>query len=313
MSLDPTPTAMLRALSGVRGGRLEIADAGGLHRFGPQDAELRARIEIADRRAYRWALRGSTGFGEGYVDGLWDTDDLLALCRIACRSLPPLDRLRARFAAAAAPRCRTSPGWSRATPAAAPTATSPPTTTSARRCSRPSSTRGWSTRAACSRTSGRRSRRRSWRSWSASAPRSTSRKDDHLLEIGTGWGGLADPRRGDPRLPGDDDDDLPPSARLRDRAGARRGARRPSRGPAHRLPRPHRHLRQAGLDRDDRGRRLAVLPDVLRALRGSDQAGRGDVPAGDRDRRPPLRAGEERADASRTSTSSPAAVCRRRG
>ena len=87
---------MLRVLSGIRGGRLEIADAGGLHRFGPPDAELCARVEIADRRAYRWALRGSTGFGEGYADGLWDTDDLLALCRIACRSLPPLDRLRAR-------------------------------------------------------------------------------------------------------------------------------------------------------------------------------------------------------------------------
>jgi cyclopropane-fatty-acyl-phospholipid synthase len=88
---------MLRVLSGIRGGRLEIADAGGLHRFGPQDSELCARVEIADRRAYRWALRGSTGFGEGYADRLWDTDDLLALCRIACRSLPPLDRLRARL------------------------------------------------------------------------------------------------------------------------------------------------------------------------------------------------------------------------
>src|SRR5262245_19324202 len=97
MSLDPTPAAALRLLHRIRGGRLEIADGAELHRFGPPEAELRARVEVADRRAYRWALRGSTGFGEGYMDGLWDTDDLVALCRIACRSLPPLDRLRARF------------------------------------------------------------------------------------------------------------------------------------------------------------------------------------------------------------------------
>jgi len=97
MSLDPTPAAALRLLYRIQGGRLEVADGAEVHAFGPPDAELRARVEIADRRAYRWALRGSTGFGEGYVDGLWDTDDLAALCRIACRSLPPLDGLRARF------------------------------------------------------------------------------------------------------------------------------------------------------------------------------------------------------------------------
>jgi cyclopropane-fatty-acyl-phospholipid synthase len=97
MSLDPTPRAMLRLLGRIDGGRLEVADGGELHVFGPSEAELRARVDVADRRAYRWALRGSTGFGEGYVDGLWDTDDLVALCRIACRNLPPLDRLRARF------------------------------------------------------------------------------------------------------------------------------------------------------------------------------------------------------------------------
>ena len=96
MSLDPTPRVMLRLLHRIRGGSLQVADGGEVHAFGPPDAELRARVGVADRRAYRWALRGSTGFGEGYVDGLWDTDDLVALCRIACRTLPPLDRMRAR-------------------------------------------------------------------------------------------------------------------------------------------------------------------------------------------------------------------------
>ena len=97
MSLDPTRRAALRLLSGIRGGRLDLIDGGRHYGLGPEGAELRARVEVADPRAYRWALRGSTGFGEGYVHGLWTTDDLVALCRIACRSLPSLDRVRARI------------------------------------------------------------------------------------------------------------------------------------------------------------------------------------------------------------------------
>ena len=43
------------------------------------------------------ALRGSTGLGEAYFEGLWDVDDLVAMLRIATRNLAPFDRLRARF------------------------------------------------------------------------------------------------------------------------------------------------------------------------------------------------------------------------
>ena len=45
--------------------------------------------------------------------------------------------------------------------------------------------------------------------------------DDHLLEIGTGWGGLAIHAAATLRLPGDDDDDLARAARAGDRARAR--------------------------------------------------------------------------------------------
>jgi cyclopropane-fatty-acyl-phospholipid synthase len=86
----------LRAVSRIRGGRLEIDDGGHRHPFGPPGADLGARVRVLDRRAYRWALRGSTGLGEAYVEGLWDTDDLVAVGRIACRNLPPWDRWRRR-------------------------------------------------------------------------------------------------------------------------------------------------------------------------------------------------------------------------
>jgi cyclopropane-fatty-acyl-phospholipid synthase len=87
----------LRLLEDLRGGRIELTDAGERLEFGPADAALRARVEVRDPRAYRWALRGSTGWGEGYVEGLWTCDDLVALTRIAIRSLPPLDRWRRRL------------------------------------------------------------------------------------------------------------------------------------------------------------------------------------------------------------------------
>ena len=81
----------------MRGGRLEIAEEGRVHRFGQADAALQARVEVFDPRAWSGLLRGSTGWGEGYVDGYWATDDLVDLTRIACRNLAPFDRWRRRL------------------------------------------------------------------------------------------------------------------------------------------------------------------------------------------------------------------------
>jgi cyclopropane-fatty-acyl-phospholipid synthase len=97
VSAELARRAVLGALARMRGGRLEIDEGARRLGFGPVDSRLRARIEVRDGRAYRWALRGSTGLGEGYVDGLWMTDDLVALSRIACRNLAPWDRWRRRL------------------------------------------------------------------------------------------------------------------------------------------------------------------------------------------------------------------------
>jgi cyclopropane-fatty-acyl-phospholipid synthase len=79
-------------LGHAHGGRVELDEGGRVTRFGPPDAHLRARVEVRDPRAYAWALRGSTGWGEGYIERLWDSTDLVALARIAVRGLPALDR-----------------------------------------------------------------------------------------------------------------------------------------------------------------------------------------------------------------------------
>ena len=88
---------------------------------------------------------------------------------------------------------------------------------------------------------------------------------DHVLKIGTGWGGFALHAAADPRLPRHDHD--PVARAARPGAGARprgRAEEGPRDDPAGRTTRTDRGLRQARLDRDDRGRRLEGFRDVLR-------------------------------------------------
>jgi cyclopropane-fatty-acyl-phospholipid synthase len=75
-----------------------VIEDGRRRAFGPADADLRATVTIRDPAAWRGPLRGSVGLGEGYVDGLWETDDLVALIRIAARELRRLDGLRGAVA-----------------------------------------------------------------------------------------------------------------------------------------------------------------------------------------------------------------------
>jgi cyclopropane-fatty-acyl-phospholipid synthase len=91
-------TTVSQALRRVRAGRIEVVENGRRRRFGPGDAELRATVTIRDPAAWRGPLRGSVGLGETYVDGLWETDDLVSLIRIAARELRDLDGLRGAIA-----------------------------------------------------------------------------------------------------------------------------------------------------------------------------------------------------------------------
>ncbi len=88
-------TAVSTLLSrGVRSGRIEVLEAGRRRGFGPPDAELRATVTINDPAAWRGPLHGSLGLGETYVDGLWETDDLVSLIRIGARELGDGEGLR---------------------------------------------------------------------------------------------------------------------------------------------------------------------------------------------------------------------------
>jgi cyclopropane-fatty-acyl-phospholipid synthase len=81
-------------LGRLRHGRIEVEEGGERRGFGPAGAELRATVRVHHPGAWRALLRGSTGLAESYADGLWDCDDLVALVRIAAREMRRYDRAR---------------------------------------------------------------------------------------------------------------------------------------------------------------------------------------------------------------------------
>ncbi|MGO9487409.1 MAG: class I SAM-dependent methyltransferase [Solirubrobacteraceae bacterium] len=87
---------VLALLSRIRGGELEIREGSGRIVLGSLDPRrpLRAVIEVRSPRFYRGLLRGSVGLCESYVEGLWECDDLVAMTRIAALNVAALDRLR---------------------------------------------------------------------------------------------------------------------------------------------------------------------------------------------------------------------------
>lgn len=88
---------VFRLLGAIRDERIDLIDAGEGFSFGNPDARLRATITVRSPRFYRHMLRGSIGLSETYMDGDWDTDDLVALSRIGARNMAALDRLRRRW------------------------------------------------------------------------------------------------------------------------------------------------------------------------------------------------------------------------
>lgn len=87
-----------RVLPRMGGGQLELVEPGGARfRFGDVASDLRATITLHSQRFYRAMLGGTVGIGEAYRDGIWDTNDPVSLVRIACRNMPSLDQVRRRF------------------------------------------------------------------------------------------------------------------------------------------------------------------------------------------------------------------------
>lgn len=84
-------------------GEVTVVDEDGVqHRFGNPTTDrtgpAAATVEVSDGRAWTALLReGSIGLGRGYIEGWWRTDDIPSLLRVIIRNLDGIDELRNRI------------------------------------------------------------------------------------------------------------------------------------------------------------------------------------------------------------------------
>lgn len=79
--------AVLNKLNGIRGGSVSLQDADGTHDLGDPSAGPSSRLTVHDPRFYRTAvLGGDVAVANAYLDGWWDCDDLVAFFRVIVRT-----------------------------------------------------------------------------------------------------------------------------------------------------------------------------------------------------------------------------------
>ncbi|HEY5719250.1 MAG TPA: cyclopropane-fatty-acyl-phospholipid synthase family protein [Gammaproteobacteria bacterium] len=109
---------VLQRLAAVADGELLLVDGDERHRFGSCSAALPRRVEIMirDPRFYGdLLLGGSIGAGEAYMRGAWSTPDLTGLVRLFARNMDLLDGMEGGVARLAAPLRRILHAWRRNT------------------------------------------------------------------------------------------------------------------------------------------------------------------------------------------------------
>jgi cyclopropane-fatty-acyl-phospholipid synthase len=95
---------VLRRLARLEAGRLRIREGAATHDCGPSANPLAATIEVRDPRFYRaLAQSGHLGAAEAYLDGWWTTDDLTALVRLFLRNRGVADGMEGGWARLARP------------------------------------------------------------------------------------------------------------------------------------------------------------------------------------------------------------------
>ena len=83
---------LLRELDALQGGEIELSDALGNIRLGAPGGDAPIRLEVNGPAFYRaLASNGSVGAAEAYMDGDWDCSDLVALVRLLVRNRDLLD------------------------------------------------------------------------------------------------------------------------------------------------------------------------------------------------------------------------------
>lgn len=89
----------LNFLSQLQHGAITVSEAGEELHFGDKHAELKTVITVLDPAFYqKLILAGSVGGGEAYIHGFWRCDNLTALVQIFARNLAVLDKMDSTWA-----------------------------------------------------------------------------------------------------------------------------------------------------------------------------------------------------------------------
>jgi cyclopropane-fatty-acyl-phospholipid synthase len=107
--------AVLGLLARLHAGKLEIVEGATRHVFG--SGAPRGVVVVRSPRFWPALLHGSRGLAESYADGHWDSPDLAAVVRVAARNVDMLDDVRRRLAPIRAPWQRAHGFVARNTPA----------------------------------------------------------------------------------------------------------------------------------------------------------------------------------------------------
>lgn len=90
---------VLGVLSGIQHGRLSVEEQGEVHLFGDVAADATPVAHISVQHPSAWRdilLRGSVGAGEAYMLGAWSSPDLTAVIRVLVLNMATLDSMDGR-------------------------------------------------------------------------------------------------------------------------------------------------------------------------------------------------------------------------
>ena len=103
-----------RVLARIHTGQLTLIEGEDTAIYG--SGAPQATVHIRDPRAWPKLLKGGRGMAEAYMDGPWDTPDLTAVIRVAARNVGQLDELRHRLTPVREPFQRARAAFGRNTP-----------------------------------------------------------------------------------------------------------------------------------------------------------------------------------------------------
>ncbi|UHQ55491.1 SAM-dependent methyltransferase [Microbulbifer sp. YPW16] len=91
---------VLGKLAGIKHGHLVVEEGGEVHRFGEpeQQAEVSARICVQDESTYTHVLfNGTIGSGEAYMQGAWTSPSLVNVIRLMVNNMALLENMDSRW------------------------------------------------------------------------------------------------------------------------------------------------------------------------------------------------------------------------